>query len=83
VKALIEHGADPLLRNKSGSTPLHLAVQNTGASNSGSDEAKSEQGRIIAVLLEHGASPSDIDAHGKTVAAAASSDWVRDLLGVD
>jgi ankyrin repeat protein len=82
VKSLIEHGADPLLRNKSGSTPLHLAVQNTGASHSGSDAAKEEQGRIIDVLLEHGASPNDTDAKGKTVAAAASSDWVRNLLGV-
>jgi ankyrin repeat protein len=82
VKTLIEHGADPLLKNKSGSTPLHLAVQNTGASGSGTDAAKQEQGRVIAVLLEHGASPNDLDAKGKSVAEAASSVWVRDLLGV-
>ena len=67
--------------NKSGSTPLHLAVQNTGRSDSGSGAAKDEQARIIAVLLEYGASPTDADAKGKTVAAAASSDWIRDLLG--
>jgi hypothetical protein len=60
---------------------LHLAVQNTGKSNSGSDAAKTEQRRIIALLLEHGASPADVDANGKTVAAAASSDWIRRLLG--
>jgi hypothetical protein len=30
--------------------------------------------------LEHGASPGDVDANGKTVAAAASSDWIRELL---
>jgi ankyrin repeat protein len=82
VSALIENGADPLLMNKSGSTPLHLAVQNTGKSHSGSDAAKEEQGRIIEFLLAHGASPTDPDAKGKTVAAAASSDWIRDLLGV-
>ena len=81
VSALIENGADPRLMNKSGSTPLHLAVQNTGRSNSGSDAAKAGQARIIALLLEHGADPADTDAHGKTVAAAASSDWIRDLLG--
>lgn len=81
VSALIESGADPLLRNKNGSTPLHLAVQNTGRSNSGSQPAKDEQARIIAFLLGHGASPADADAKGKTVAAAASSDWIRDLLG--
>jgi ankyrin repeat protein len=81
VTALIEYGADPRLQNKSGSTPLHLAVQNTGKSGSGSDAAKDEQALIIGVLLEHGASPNDTDASGKTVADAASSEWVRDLLG--
>jgi ankyrin repeat protein len=81
VSALIDNGADPLLKNKTGSTPLHLAVQNTGKSNSGSKGAKDEQGRIIVLLLGHGASPTDADANGKTVAAAAASRWIRDLLG--
>jgi len=81
VSALIDNGANPELMNKNGSTPLHLAVQSTGRSDSGSAAAKDEQGRIIAVLLEHGASPTDADANGKTVAAAASSDWIRELLG--
>ena len=80
VSALIEAGADPRLMNTRGSTPLHLAVQNTGRSDSGSEAAKDEQGRIVALLLGHGASPTDVDANGKTVAAAASSDWIRDLL---
>ena len=80
VEALIENGANPRLRNKSGSTPLHLAVQNTGKSNSGSDAAKDEQRQIIALLLKHGASPADVDAKGRTVASAASSDWIRQLL---
>ncbi len=80
VRALIEHGADPRLKNKSGSTPLHLAVQNTGRSNSGTDAAKEEQARVIAILLEHGASPADTDSRGKTVAAAASSNRIRELL---
>jgi ankyrin repeat protein len=80
VSALIKNGADPRLRNKSGSTPLHLAVQNTGRSDSGSDAAKEGQGRIIALLLERGASATDTDANGKTVSAAASSDWIRNLL---
>jgi ankyrin repeat protein len=80
VSTLIAHGADPLLGNRTGSTPLHLAVQNTGRSDSGSDAARSEQARIIAMLLESGASPSDAGPNGKSVAAAASSDWIRDLL---
>ena len=66
--------------NKSGSSPLHLAVQNTGKGGSGSDAAKNEQRRIIAFLLGHGARPTDVDASGKTVVAAASSDWIRQLL---
>jgi hypothetical protein len=80
VSALIDRGADPLLMNKSGSTPLHLAVQTTGKSNSGSEVAKEEQHRIILLLLGRGASGTDPDAKGKTVAAAASSDWIRRLL---
>src|SRR5206468_4377297 len=66
VSALIKNGADSTLINKSGSTPLHLAVQNTGRSDSGSDAAKDGQRRIISLLLEHGASPTDTDANGKT-----------------
>ena len=81
VRALIAHRADPLLQNKSGSTPLHLAVQNPGKSGSGSEAAKREQAAIIGLLLEHGARPTDTDANGRTVAEAAASQWVRDLLG--
>jgi ankyrin repeat protein len=80
VNTLIEYGADPRLISKSGSTPLHLAVQNTGKSGSGSDTAKDEQRRIITLLLGHGAMPTDVDGKGKTVAAAASSEWIRQLL---
>jgi hypothetical protein len=80
VGALIDGGADPLLMNKSGSTPLHLAVQTTGKSDSGSEAARAEQQSIIGLLLGHGASGTDVDAKGKTVAAAASSDWIRQLL---
>jgi ankyrin repeat protein len=80
VSALIENGADPRLMNRRGSTPLHLAVQNTGRNNSGSEAAKREQERVIEVLLQHGAQASDVDAKGKTVAAAASSDRIRQVL---
>jgi len=80
VEALIEAGANPRLMNRRGSTPLHLAVQDTGKSNSGSDAARTEQRRIIALLLAHGGRPTDVDANGKTVAAAAASDWIRQLL---
>jgi Ankyrin repeats (3 copies) len=80
VSALLDNGADLRLGNKQGSTPLHLAVQNTGASNSGSAEAKASQREIIALLLQRGSRATDTDARGKTVAAAATSDWIRELL---
>jgi ankyrin repeat protein len=80
VRALIESGAELRLMNKRGSTPLHLAVQNTGASNSGLDAAKEQQREIIEFLLQRGARPTDTDANGKTVMAAASGDWIRELL---
>ena len=80
VKALIDQGADPFLMNKSGSTPLHLAVQDTGKSNSGTDAARREQRQIIVLLLGCGGRASDLDAKGKSVAAAATSDWIRRLL---
>ena len=80
VRTLIENGADPLRANRSGWTPLHLAVQNTGKSHSGSDAAKEEQRRIIVLLLGQGAKPTDVDAKGKSVAEAASSEWIRELL---
>ena len=54
VRALLEHGADPRLRNKRGSTPLHLAVQNTGRGDSGATAAKDEQRQIIGFLLQNG-----------------------------
>jgi ankyrin repeat protein len=81
VSALIENGAAVRLMNKSGSTPLHLAVQDTGRSSSGSDEAREQQRLVISSLLQYGARPTDVDANGKSVAAAASSDWIHQLLG--
>jgi ankyrin repeat protein len=79
VRALLERGGEPRQRNKRGSTPLHLAVQTTGRSDSGTDAAREEQRRIIELLLQYGAAPTDEDAKGKTVVAASSS-WIRDLL---
>jgi hypothetical protein len=80
--ALIDNGADPRLPNRSGSTPLHLAVQNTGKSGSGTPAAKAQQSQLIALLLRHGAAPTDTDATGRTVATAAPSAWIRGLLGL-
>jgi ankyrin repeat protein len=76
----LDGGANLRRPNKSGSTPLHLAVQNTGRGGSGSDEARRQQAGIIKLLLKRGARPTDRDARGKTVYEAATSDWIRGLL---
>lgn len=80
LQALLEGGAEVRKRNKAGSTALHLAVQNTGASGSGSSEARQQQAAIIKLLLTRGARPTDKDIRGKTVRQAATSEWIRELL---
>ena len=50
VAALLEAGADPALRNDSGSTALDLTRWTTGRSGSGSAEARAEQPIIIELL---------------------------------
>lgn len=52
VRTLLDCGADPTIRNKSGSTPMVLAVHNTGRPGSGSPEAKSQQQMIVRLLEE-------------------------------
>jgi len=77
---LLQCGANVRLKNLQGSTPLHLAVQNTGRGGSGSDEAKEQQKEIIELLLKHGARASDKDANGKTVMQCVKTDWIKELL---
>jgi ankyrin repeat protein len=50
VRTLLAYGADPTLKNKSGSTPTVLAIYNTGRGGSGSPKAKAQQ-QAIALLL--------------------------------
>jgi hypothetical protein len=80
VRALLAHGADAVRRNKSGSTPLHLAVQNTGRGGSGSAVSHQEQAKIVRLLLEHTARPSDKDSSGRSVWDRVQADWIRALL---
>jgi hypothetical protein len=80
VRALLVRGADARMRNKRGSTPLHLAIQNTGRGGTGSTVAREAQQEIIRLLLNHGARPSDKNAAGRSVQACATSDWIRALL---
>jgi len=80
VRALLAGGADVSARNRSGSTPLHLAVQDTGRGGAGSGRARSEQEKIIAILLDAGARAADTDRNGKSVLEASSSEQIRRLL---
>jgi hypothetical protein len=80
VVFLLDAGADPTIRNKPGSTPFHLAVQNTGRGGSGEPEAIAAQRKIILHFLSHHVSPQLPNAEGKTVAQSAQSTWIRDLL---
>lgn len=50
VRTLLECGADPARKNKNGSTPMLLAIQNTGRGGTGSPEAKSQQQEILRLL---------------------------------
>jgi ankyrin repeat protein len=80
VQALLSGGSRVDLRNASGSTPLHLAVQNTGRGGAGSARARREQEKIIAMLLDAGARAADKDGNGRSVRDAASNDRIRALL---
>jgi len=80
VRMLLEKGADPRRKNGSGSTPLHLAVQNTGRGGAGSPASRDEQRAIIALLLKHGARPTDRNTAGESVADSVTADWVRQAL---
>lgn len=80
VNVLLANGAEVHLKNGNGSTPLHLAVQDTGRSGSGSEAARAQQREIILMLLQHGARSTDEDDAGKTVLQSAKSGWIVDLL---
>ncbi len=81
ARVLLESGGNPTLRNKPGSTPFHLAVQNTGRGGSGTDEARAAQREIIEAFLRFGVSPAIKDCNGKSVVDWAKSGWIRELLG--
>jgi ankyrin repeat protein len=76
----LDGGANPKAPNKSGSTPLHLAVHTTGRGGSGSTRAREQQTGIIKLLLERGARATDKDGRGKRVNQAVTSEWIRTLL---
>ena len=79
VRQLLKAGARVDIRlGKRGSTPIHLAVQPTGAS--GTAGAVSEQLEIIATLLQHGADPAAKDARGRSAIDWAPNERISAAL---
>jgi ankyrin repeat protein len=60
AKALLEAGAEVDAPNRHGATPLLVAVMNTD-----------DDGRLIALLREHGADPYAANAYGHTPVSVA------------
>jgi len=80
VRFLLSAGANPTTKNKPGSSPFHLAVQNTGRGGSGALAAVRAQREIIEHFLFTGVSPYLKDGKGKRVVDCARSAWIRELL---
>lgn len=80
VRFLLEAGSDPALKNKSGSTPFHLAVQNTGRGGSGEQKAIDSQREIIEEFMARGVSLKLKDGKGKSVVESIQSNWIRELI---
>jgi hypothetical protein len=80
VKHLLTAGSEPAMKNASGSTPFHLAVQNTGRGGAGAPVAVRAQREIIETFLSFGVSPNLKNDKGKSVADSAQSAWIRELL---
>jgi ankyrin repeat protein len=59
VRTLLARGADPALKNKSGSTTTVLAINNTGRGGTGSPEAKAQQQEILRMLGQPAQAVSD------------------------
>ena len=82
VGQLLALGAQPNCRlGKRGSSPLHLAVQSTGAG--GTAGSMDEQLEIIRLLLEHGADPTVTDAADRTPRDWARNERILATLGTD
>jgi hypothetical protein len=74
VRALLDGGADVRRKNKSGSTPMLLATQNTGRGGTGSPEAKAQQDKIVRLLEQHNVAEQLLSGIGSTM-RPCSAGW--------
>jgi ankyrin repeat protein len=68
IKYLLEHGANPELRNERGLSVLHLAVSHDHLSGG------YRQREVTKLLLTHGADPNSMDGNGLTCLNSAMHD---------
>jgi ankyrin repeat protein len=73
-------GANVYAQNDNGSTPLHLAVQNTGRGGTGVPAIIARQSEVIDLLLNYGASVTAKDNNGKTAVDAARNPRIQKRL---
>lgn len=79
VKTLIEHGADVnQVCRRSGSTPLHRAVTQTGAP--GTAGKRRDVSEIVQLLLAAGADPSITNKSGRRPADYLKADAIKSML---
>jgi ankyrin repeat protein len=80
VRFLLEAGSDATCNNKPGSTPFHLAVQNTGRGGSGLPAAIDAQREIVKEFLGRGVSLNLKDSKGKTVRDSIQGVALREFI---
>jgi ankyrin repeat protein len=79
VETLIEHGANVNQKcRRSGSTPLHRAVTQTGAPGTAGKQAAAHE--IIDILLSAGADPAITNKSGRTPLDYVTDDTVKKLF---
>jgi ankyrin repeat protein len=72
MKALVDLGADPLLKNDEGSTAL-MAAAGVGTRSPGEDAGTEEEViEAMQVALDHGVDINAVDAHGETAMHGAA-----------
>ena len=72
IRLLLERGADPLLPNEDGTTPL-MAAAGVGLYNPGENPGTAEESaEAVRLVLEAGGDPATIDANGDTALHGAA-----------